>query len=228
LGIIPEGENPASLIGRINSCYAESLQDKINHNTMLAFAMLQALPKSFSTIKQALWLRTPLKHADVSAAVQAEWSRRASGEENIALKARLQAGKGFIPKPGDGAVYCDVHKTTNHSNAQCFSQGAPKPVNYHNHNNKNRSNTPKASIATRSSVGNAEDHTSSLAVDNSDDKSPQSYVAQSGHMATYIVILEQPITGLSSLCFLLMSSRVQRSILWLVTGRRCLHHQWAL
>jgi len=88
--VIPEGEDPAGHIGRINSCYAEILQGKTDHDTMLAFAMFQALPESFATIKQALWLRTPLKPADVAAAVQAEWSRRGGNEGNAALKAKLQ------------------------------------------------------------------------------------------------------------------------------------------
>jgi hypothetical protein len=39
--VIPEGEDPTGHIGRINSCYAEILQGKIDHDTMLAFAMIQ-------------------------------------------------------------------------------------------------------------------------------------------------------------------------------------------
>jgi hypothetical protein len=70
--VIPDGENPTPFIGSINSAYAEILTGKIDHDSMLAFAMIQALPESFNTIKQALWLRTPLKSIDVSSAVQAE------------------------------------------------------------------------------------------------------------------------------------------------------------
>jgi hypothetical protein len=153
--VIPEGENPASHIGRINSCYAEILQGKIDHDTMLAFAMIQALPESFLTIKQALWLRTPLKSADVATAVQAEWSRRSSGEKNVALKARLQqAGKGFQPKPRDGSKYCDLHKTTGHGNNECYLQGAPRPAN--NNNNNKLHFLPKVNAATTPTVATAE------------------------------------------------------------------------
>jgi hypothetical protein len=193
--VIPEGENPASHIGRINSCYAEILQGKIDHDTMLAFAMIQALPKSFATIKQALWLRTPLKSADVAAAVQAEWSRRSSGEENVALKARLQqAGKGFQPKPRDGSKYCDLHKTTGHSNDQCYLQGAPRPANNNNNNNNNKPRfpAPKANVATAPPVATAENHISSLSIDDSDSDSVKSYIAHANSVAnnnnsTYIV-----------------------------------------
>jgi hypothetical protein len=190
--VIPEGENPASHIGRINSCYAEIIQGKIDHDTMLAFAMIQALPESFATIKQALWLRTPLKSADVAAAVQAEWSRRSSGEENVALKARLQqAGRGFTPRPRDGSKYCDLNKTTGHSNDQCYLQGAPRPANNTNNNNKPRF-PAKANVATTPTVATAENRVATVNNDDSDSDSVKSYVAHTNSVAnnnnsTYIV-----------------------------------------
>jgi hypothetical protein len=181
--VIPEGENPASHIGRIDSCYAEILQGKIDHNTMLAFAMIQALPESFAAIKQASWLRTPLKSADVAAAVQAEWSRRSSGEDNVALKARVQqAGKGFQPKPRDGSKYCDLHKTTGHGNNECYLQGAPRPANNNNNNNNKPRFPPKANVATAPAT--AENRIATVNSNDSDNESVCSYIAHVGNIAT--------------------------------------------
>jgi len=63
-------------MARIRSAHAqingggENLSDK-----MLAFAMTMALPESFATLKQTMWLREPITSAAVAGAVQAEWSR---------------------------------------------------------------------------------------------------------------------------------------------------------
>ena len=73
---INKAEDPTPHMARIRSAHAqingggENLSDK-----MLAFAMTMALPESFATLKQTMWLREPITSAAVAGAVQAEWSR---------------------------------------------------------------------------------------------------------------------------------------------------------
>ncbi|OWZ26661.1 hypothetical protein C356_06869, partial [Cryptococcus neoformans c45] len=78
---VMEGEDPTKRMAEIRSAHAqinssgENLSDR-----MLAYAMTLALPESFTTLKQTLWLREPLTSSAVQAAVQAEWTRRSSEE----------------------------------------------------------------------------------------------------------------------------------------------------
>ena len=84
-----EGEDPNKHMAEIRSAHAqinssgENLSDR-----MLAYAMTLALPESFTTVKQTLWLREPLTSSAVQAAVQAEWTRRSS--EEVAMANRVQ------------------------------------------------------------------------------------------------------------------------------------------
>jgi uncharacterized protein (DUF1697 family) len=74
---ISEGEDPMPHLSKLQSAHAqlntgrENLSDK-----MLTYAMTIALPESWSTQKQSLWLQEPLKSESVASAVRAEWRRR--------------------------------------------------------------------------------------------------------------------------------------------------------
>lgn len=82
-----EGEDPNKHMAEIRSAHTqinsggENLSDQ-----MLAYAMTLALPESFVTIKQTLWLKEPLTSSAVQAAVQAEWTRRTTEESAIAYR----------------------------------------------------------------------------------------------------------------------------------------------
>ena len=129
---INEGEDPTPHMARIRSAHAqingggENLSDK-----MLAFAMTMALPESFATLKQTMWLREPISSAAVAGAVQAEWSRRQT-DSGMALLAKYSfktrnhnSGNSHSgnnkprqlgPNPN---AYCDNHKCSGHSTANC-------------------------------------------------------------------------------------------------------------
>lgn len=131
---INEGEDPTPHMARIRSAHAqingggENLSDK-----MLAFAMTMALPESFATLKQTMWLREAINSAAVAGAVQAEWSRRQT-DSGMALlakynsKTRTNSGNNNFGynnnnKPRqlgpDSSAYCDNHKCFGHSTANC-------------------------------------------------------------------------------------------------------------
>ena len=126
---IQEGEDPNPHMARIRSAHAqingggENLSDK-----MLAFAMTMALPETFATLKQTMWLREPITSAAVAGAVQAEWSRRQT-DNGTALLAkynsanRRQTGNNWNNKPRqlgpDLNAYCENHKCAGHSTANC-------------------------------------------------------------------------------------------------------------
>ena len=47
---------------------------------MLAFAMTMALPESYSTLQQTMWMQEHLDSSTVAGAVQAEWARRQTSQ----------------------------------------------------------------------------------------------------------------------------------------------------
>ena len=83
---IGESEDPLPHLARIRSAHAqinsggENLSDR-----MLAYAMTLALPESFNTIKQSLWMNDPLSSAQVTGAIQSEWTRRTAHQAGEAL-----------------------------------------------------------------------------------------------------------------------------------------------
>jgi len=134
---IGEGEDPNTHLGRIHSAHAQinaandgdRLSDK-----MLAYAMTMALPDSFVTIKQNLWLRDDLNSSSVQAAIQAEWARRQSTDTmSSALvvnrgKHNKNTNKGDWPPIGpdgnrmfgkDRTAFCDKHKAYGHLTKDC-------------------------------------------------------------------------------------------------------------
>jgi hypothetical protein len=68
---------------------------------MLAYAMTIALPESWSTQKQSLWLQEPLKFESVASAIRAEWQRRLldSGGAGMALPAQQQVSSISATRP---------------------------------------------------------------------------------------------------------------------------------
>lgn len=107
---------------QINSEGVENLSDQ-----MLAYAMTIALPESFATLKQTMWLRSPLTSAEVAGGVSAEWARRRAGEASGALFARQRfrnnnnkgrGDKGRMYGP-DKNAYCTEHKAYGHHTKDC-------------------------------------------------------------------------------------------------------------
>ncbi len=92
---------------------------------MLTYAMTLALPESYTTVKQNLWLRSPLTSAEVVGGVQAEWARRKTSHNSGALIAIQQQGsrksreKGRLYGP-DKNAYCTEHKAYGHDTSRCI------------------------------------------------------------------------------------------------------------
>ena len=121
---IPEGEDPMPHLSKLQSAHAqlntggENLSDR-----MLAYAMTIALPESWSTQKQSLWLQEPLKSESVASAVRAEWQRRIleSGGPGTALKVQGKRPQQFTnqrsnPGPNNNsAILATFPATTTHT-----------------------------------------------------------------------------------------------------------------
>ena len=152
---INEAEDPTPHMARIRSAHAqingggENLSDK-----MLAFAMTMALPESFATLKQTMWLREPITSAAVAGAVQAEWSRRQT-DSGMALLAKFNSKTRNYNsgnnnhfnnnKPRqlgpDPDAYCDNHKCSGHSTINCkgVRKFTPNSANIASSNNNSTS-----------------------------------------------------------------------------------------
>lgn len=103
---------------QINSS-GENLSDR-----MLAYAMTLALPESFVTIKQTLWLQEPLTSSAVQAAVQAEWTRRLTEEvatANRVLENHAQGNKhnGRAKAREWSKKWCSIHRVSSHNTRDC-------------------------------------------------------------------------------------------------------------
>jgi hypothetical protein len=136
---IPEGKDSMVHLSKLQSAHSqlnsggENLSDK-----MLAYAMTIALPESWSTQKQSLWLHKPLKSKSVASAVRAEWQRRVlkSGGTGTALKVQGNRPQHFNNQrsnlgpnnnnsrnfPCDNNAYCDFHHMKGPSTETCFSR----------------------------------------------------------------------------------------------------------
>ncbi|GFZ44957.1 hypothetical protein JCM24511_02683, partial [Saitozyma sp. JCM 24511] len=122
--------------------------------------MTIALPESWSTQKQSLWLQEPLKSESVASAVRAEWQRRVleSGSTGTALKVQgnrpqqvnnQRSNSG--PKkdwPRDDNAFCEYHGVKGHSTETCFSRKRAET-------NKAK-NKPKAKVAQAEDVPTAQ------------------------------------------------------------------------
>jgi len=126
---IEEGEDPLPHLGRIRSAHAHIMAAGENPDRILAYAMTLALPPSFATIQQNLWLRSPLSSAEVAGAVQAEWARRKISDSSSGALVSKQAfgrprrdfaatkkDKLFGP---DQNAYCTEHKAYGHDTSKC-------------------------------------------------------------------------------------------------------------
>jgi hypothetical protein len=136
---IPEGANPMRHLSKLQSAHSqlnsggENLSDK-----MLAYAMTIALPESWSTQKESLWLQEPLQSKSVASAVRAEWQRHVleSGRTGTALKVQGDRSQQFNNSqsnsgpnkdsnrdfPLDNNAYCEFHHMKGHSTETCFSR----------------------------------------------------------------------------------------------------------
>lgn len=122
---VMEGEDPTKRMAEIRSAHAqinssgENLSDR-----MLAYAMTLALPESFITIKQTLWLREPLTSSAVQAAVQAEWTRRSTEEvatANRVVENRSQGNNhnGRAKAREWSEKWCSIHRVSSHNTRDC-------------------------------------------------------------------------------------------------------------
>ena len=125
---ISEGDDPSKRVAEIQSAHAqinasgaENLSDR-----MLAYAMTLALPKSFETLKETLWLREDVTSAAVKAGIQAEWTRRGSHSSSAAANAHRARGTNNGRHQGNNGQkrpwtekWCSFHKTPTHNTAEC-------------------------------------------------------------------------------------------------------------
>lgn len=139
---IGKSEDPTPHMAQIRSAHAqinnggENLSDR-----MLAFAMAMALPDSYNTLKQSMWLEKDLKSATVAGAAQAEWLRRQSSVHTTALLVKRFGNTSIGPSgirqknrkrdnlpPRDPTAYCENHKIFGHSTANCIGVRKPQPT----------------------------------------------------------------------------------------------------
>lgn len=142
-----EGEDPTKRMAEIRSAHAQinsSCENLSDH--MLAYAMTLALPESFITIKQTLWLKEPLTSSAVQAAVQAEWTRRSTEESAMANRVQVTHTPGnnnYNQRKNKAREWtekwCSIHKVSTHNTRDCSLQ--------QNHN----PNTGQARLATNES-----------------------------------------------------------------------------
>jgi hypothetical protein len=157
---ILEGEDAMPVLSKLQSAHAqlnsggENLSDK-----MLGYAMTIALPESWSTQKQSLWLQEPLKPESVASAVRAEWQRRIleSGGIGTALKVQGKRPHQFNTRsnsgprdnfPRDANAYCNWHHVKGHSTESCVSRKCAEA-------NKTK-NKPQAKVAQAEDVPTAQ------------------------------------------------------------------------
>lgn len=153
---LAEGEDPAKVMGDIRSahaqinCCGETLSDEA-----LAYAMTLALPESFTTVKQTLWLQTPLTSAAVQSAVQSEWSRRSNGQPATAHKVLTTRTPNDCPKGNKTRKWtekwCSIHKVSTHNTRDCSlrhnystNTGQAKSVTHGSSETEELNNTPHA------------------------------------------------------------------------------------
>ena len=119
---IIDGEDPMPTLAAQQSAHTQlNSSGEIISDKILAFCMTLALPESYATTKQNLWMRQPLSSSEVKSAVQAEFERRKNEESASALTASKRPVK-RITKPRDMSKYCDHHRIHGHSNSECFNQ----------------------------------------------------------------------------------------------------------
>lgn len=118
---VAEGENPSDVLARLLSAHAQlASSDEKSSDSVLSYAMTLALPESWSTVKQSLWMESPLTSEKVMAAVRGEWDRRqmdGGTTQTVALSVNQQFA-------------CSLHRTNGHTNAQCIKQGGTPPASY--------------------------------------------------------------------------------------------------
>ncbi|QPK66925.1 hypothetical protein CNBG_10108 [Cryptococcus deuterogattii R265] len=122
---VMEGEDPIKRMAEIRSAHAEinSCGENLS-DRMLAYAMTLALPESFTTIQQTLWLQEPLTSSAVQAAVQADWTRRLTKEAATANRVRknhTQGNKhnGRAKTREWSEKWCSIHRVSSHNTREC-------------------------------------------------------------------------------------------------------------
>jgi transposase InsO family protein len=140
-------EDPAPILSKIQSAHAqlnnggENLSDR-----MLAFAMTMALPESYSTLQQTMWMQEDLNSATVAGAVQAEWARR-QANNSTALYARTNNNnKGTKQnRPNNqnnrnNKMFCSFHNSRSHNTVDCRNKPNPT-ANIATNESENTTNT---------------------------------------------------------------------------------------
>jgi hypothetical protein len=160
---IPEGKDSMVHLSKLQSAHSqlnsggENLSDK-----MLAYAMTIALPESWSTQKQSLWLHKPLKSKSVASAVRAEWQRRVlkSGGTGTALKVQGNRPQHFNNRSNSGSnnnqriyphndnAYCKYHGMKGHTTESCVTRKRAA--------GNNAKNKPQAQVAQAKDIPTAQ------------------------------------------------------------------------
>ena len=136
---IIDGEDPMPTLAAQQSAHTQlNSSGEIISDKFLAFSMTVALPESYSTVKQNLWMRQHLTSAEVKSAVQAEYERRKNSESATALAAARRP----VRPARDMSKYCDYHRIHGHNNSECHNQ--------QNRNKQAQKIQPKAEIASLS------------------------------------------------------------------------------
>jgi hypothetical protein len=87
-------------------------------DSVLTYAMTLALPESWSTQKQNLWMESPLTSEKVMAAMDWDMGRMDGvTAQTVALSAKQQFA-------------CTLHRTNGHTNAHCIKQGGAPAASY--------------------------------------------------------------------------------------------------
>ena len=106
---VQEGQNPSEVLSRLQSAHSQLVfGGETISDSLLAYAMTLALPESWTTQKQTLWMDSNLSSQKVASAIRAEWQRRVmDGESGAAL-----AAKQWLPNNGQGRTTTTITTTT--------------------------------------------------------------------------------------------------------------------
>jgi hypothetical protein len=129
--------------------------------------MTLALPNSWTTQKQALWMEQHWSSEKVASAIHAEWQRRQmDNKERAALFVQPQQQQ--QRQQGDEGIWCDCHKSETYTNAHCAAQGGARPPSFFQ-KRKGKANT--AQTVSQSLLQQTTALTASAQLTNIDDNS---------------------------------------------------------
>nr|ODN94921.1 hypothetical protein L204_04261 [Cryptococcus depauperatus CBS 7855] len=120
--LVTEGEDPNRRMAEIRVAHAQinASGEKVS-DSVLAHAMLLALPSSYTTVKHILYLEESFTSTVVEAAIQAEWTRRTAEGNAVGIKMQGRAAqRGRKPPSREWTEkWCSIHRSPTHNTNEC-------------------------------------------------------------------------------------------------------------